>query len=455
MYADLLQRKAAETIISDVLKRCPPVLIDTRTGYLCHGSLRIFTLEVDPTYGDLLSSIRDQERFRRGVETFFEYVMFSHKWEETCNEPSFQDVLGKSVYHDLERSPTNEKLRKFCEIVRETGYRWAWSDTCCIDRTNSFMLNKAIVSMYRWYKESALTLALLSSIVPPSKRGDLRDSIWMTRAWTLQELLAPRAIRFYDSEWKLYLNDPHHDHRVSPIINAELAAAVSVTSKTISAFHPGDLGVREKLRLASTRSSTKEEDIAYSLFGIFASDLQPNYGEGKDALGRLLEEIVHRSGDITVLAWTGSSSRFNSCLPAEIAVYKEPPKTVPPCDANKLKTRAVELQSILLREEAMAIYHQIASLPKASFANRRLYLPCITFPVDRLTVVPNGSPPRVYRAFVSIFGDVTIKTVDLLPLREPRGLLLVHPWIPDLLHAPGGINLDFGVDENSDSLCCI
>ena len=358
--------------------------------------------------------------------------MFSHKWDETCKEPSFQDILSKSVYNDLDQSHTSHKLRKLCQTVRETGHRWAWSDTCCINRTDSSVLNKAIVSMYRWYKESALTLALLESIVPPSKLGDIRDSIWMTRAWTLQELLAPRAIRFYDSEWKPYLNDPHHNHRDSPIINAELASAVSVASKTLTAFDPGDLGVRDKLRLASTRAAKEEEDIAYSLFGIFASDLQPNYGEGKDALGRLLEEIVHRSGDVTVLAWTGSSSRFNSCLPAEIAVYKEPPQMVSPSDANKLRTRAVELQPLFPREAAMAMYGQITNLPKASFVNRRLHLPCIVFAVNRLTRVADGSQWHVYRASVSMLGDVRITTADPHLLREPRGLLLVHPWIRHL-----------------------
>ena len=415
--------------------------------------MRILTLEVDPTYRDLLSSIgeRGHDRFRRGVQTFFEYVMFSHKWDEIYEEPSFYDVLGKSIYNDLDRSPTNDKLRKFCETVRETGHRWAWSDTCCINRSDPAVLNRAIVSMYRWYKESTLTLALLSGIIPPSEPGDLRDSIWMTRAWTLQELLAPRAIRFYDSKWNLYLNDSHHNHRDSPVINKELASAVSVDSKTLSAFHPDDLGVREKLRLASTRTAKREEDIAYSLFGIFASDLQPNYGEAKDALGRLLEEIVHRSGDVTVLAWIGTSSGFNSCLPAEITVYKEPPKMVSTSDANKLKTRVVQLQCLLPRREAaVAIYSQIMNLPKASFANRCLHLPCIIFTVDRLTLVTDGPQWRVYRATAATIGDVTITTADTLPLREPHGLLLVHPWIHDLLHLPGEITPDRGANDNAD-----
>ncbi|KAG8221678.1 hypothetical protein J3R82DRAFT_1963 [Butyriboletus roseoflavus] len=424
LYASPSQRRVAETIIFDVLGQRPPVLIDTRTGRICHGPLRILTLEVDPTYRNLLSFIeeRDEIRFRRGVETFFEYVMLSHKWEETTGskEPSFQDVLGKSIYTDLDRSPTNDKLRGFCELVRETGHRWAWSDTCCIDRTESSVLSKAIVSMYRWYEESALTLALLTGVPSPSRLGNLRDSIWMRRAWTLQELLAPKAIRFYDSEWKLYLNDPHHNHKDSPVINTELASAVSVAPKMLSAFQSGRFGVREKLRLASTRTATIEEDISYSLFGIFASDLQPKYGEGKNALGRLLEEIVHRSGDVTVLAWTGNSSRFNSCLPAEIAVYEEPPQMVSPSNANKLRAQAVELRSLWPREAAVAMYGRIAKLPKAS----------------GISMVING----VYRASVSVLGDVRIKTANPLPLRDPGRLLLVHPWIRDLsnpLASPG------------------
>ncbi|KAG8221674.1 hypothetical protein J3R82DRAFT_1959 [Butyriboletus roseoflavus] len=222
---------------------------------------------------------------------------------------------------------------------------------------------------------------------------------------------------------------PRHIYKDSCTIIEELASAVSVAPKMLSAFRPGDLGVREKLRLASTRTATIEEDISYSLFGIFASDLQPKYGEGKNALGRLLEEIVHRSGDVTVLAWTGNSSRFNSCLPAEIAVYEEPPQMVSPSNANKLRAQTVELRSLWPREAAVTMYGRIAKLPKASFANRCLvHLPCIVFAVSGISMVING----VYRASVSVPGDLRIKTANPLPLWEPGRLLLAHPWICDL-----------------------
>ncbi|KAF8424987.1 hypothetical protein L210DRAFT_3332116, partial [Boletus edulis BED1] len=138
--------------------------------------------------------------------------------------------------------------------------------------------------------------------------GDLTDSIWMLRAWTAQELLAARVIRFYNRDWKPYLGDIRSNHKDSPEIIQELADAIGIARKTIIAFNPDDLSVREKLRLASKRNATVDEDIAYSLIGIFKSDIQPRYGEGDAALGHLLEEIVSSSGEVTVLAWTGKSS---------------------------------------------------------------------------------------------------------------------------------------------------
>lgn len=109
----------------------------------------------------------------------------------------------------------------------------------------------------------------------------------------------------------------------------ELATAIGISHNTIVNFNPDDLSVREKLRLASTRNATVEEDVAYSLIGIFKSDIIPCYGEGDAALGHLLEEIVARSGEVTVLNWTGRSSPYNSCLPVALAAYHKLPRTSP------------------------------------------------------------------------------------------------------------------------------
>ena len=286
---------AIDAAIHETFKICPLVLINIKTGLLCDGPYRIRIFKADPAFKELVSSMTeelDENCILQVVSGYFRHVTFSHTWEG--KEPSFQEVnVVKSVWV-LRPSPLNDKLRTFCEMVRDDGYRWAWSDTCCIDKSTSTLFSRSLVSMYQWYEESAATLALLVGVPSPSLPGDLANSLWMTRAWTLLELLASKVIRFYDSEWKPYLNDTRTNHKDSPVIVQELANALGVAPEIITKFRPGALGVREVLRLASTRAVTVEEDVAYSLIGVFASDLRPNYGEGEAALGHLLEEILIR-----------------------------------------------------------------------------------------------------------------------------------------------------------------
>lgn len=118
----------------------------------------------------------------------------------------------------------------------------------------------------------------------------------------------------------------------------ELADAVGVTRATTIAFNPDDLGIRDKLRLASTRDATVAEDITYSLIGIFESDIRPEYGEGCTALGHLLEEMVACSGEVTVLDWTGQSSPYNSPFPASLAVYSRFPDALHTVDAAAMES---------------------------------------------------------------------------------------------------------------------
>ena len=213
----------------------------------------------------------------------------------------------------------------------------------------------------------------------------------MTRAWTAQELLAPKVIRFYNRDWKPYLGDTRSNRKESPKIMQELADAISVARETITTFNPDDLCIREKLRLASTRKATVEEDLAYSLIGIFKSDIRPYYGEGEAALGHLLEEIVARSGDVTVLTWTGTSSPYNSCLPTTLAVYRQTLCTFPAIEEAEMGVRIAALRGSLPQVDIMLIHDCVTRLPPARFANRRLHLPCIIFAVKRLTVQDLGS----------------------------------------------------------------
>ena len=434
--------------IRGVFNISPLVLVDVKNGHLCDGPKRIRIFKSESEFKELISSITpqsDNDRVQQVIEKYFQYVTLSHVWEG--EEPSFQDVNKAGSVWDLDESfPLNQKLRSFCEVVHADGYRWAWSDTCCIDKTISTVLNQSLKMMYKWYEASAATLILLGR---STSSLALAQNIWMTRAWTAQELLAATVIRFYTRDWKLYRDDTRTNHKESPEIMQELADAIGIARETIISFKPDDLSAREKLRLASTRKATVEEDVAYSLIGIFKSDIIPCYGEKYAALGHLLEEIVARSGDVTVLDWIGEPSPYNSCLPATLAAYSRPPGTLPVISSAEMDTRVSALRNSLLQTNATQIYNQISALPPARFANRRLHLPCIIFAVKRLGIQDFGDGPETsYRARVSGIGDVEFQTSDRLSPKEPRKLIFVHPWLRGLRDPLDGF--DWGGSDDED-----
>ncbi|KAF8552374.1 hypothetical protein OG21DRAFT_1443645, partial [Imleria badia] len=442
-----------DEVVRGVSEISPLVLIDVKSGVLCDGQKRTDTFKSEAQFKELLSSTTeklDDERIQRVVAKYFRYVTLSHVWQG--KEPSFQDVnLAGSVW-ELDSSPLNEKLRQFCEVVRTEGYRWAWCDTCCIDKTISMVLNQSLMMMYKWYEAAASTFVYLEDVDSLLALGSLRDSRWMTRAWTAQELLAGKVIRFYDRNWEPYLGDTRLNHKESLEIMQELADKIEVASKIIAAFHPDDLSVREKLRLASTRNATVEEDVAYSLIGIFKSDIRPHYGEGDAALGHLLEEIVARSREVTMLAWTGKSLSYNSCLPASLAVYSRPPEASPAIEDAEMDVRVAALRNSLSQTDANLIYGRITRLPPAFFANRRLHLPCVIFVVKKLGVQPFGGGREYrYHAWVSGIGDVEFQTSDQLSPTEPRNHIFVHPWLRDLYDPLDDFNWGSTDSEDSDS----
>ena len=225
----------------------------------------------------------------------------------------------------------------------------------------------------------------------------------------------------------------HTNHKESPSICQELAHHMGISTEAIVGFHPKNLGVREKLRLASTRNATVEEDIAYSLIGIFSSDIRPHYSEGNMALGNFLGEIVSRTRDTTVIAWKGKSSEYNSVLPDSLAVYSQTPYRLPPMGRSELDTRVEQLRSRLPPEGVLSFHDHIIRLLPAMFSNRHLRLPCIAFSVKQIGVQEfGGTQGNLYRASVTLLGWVEFRTADAMPLTRPQNLVFVHPWLRDL-----------------------
>jgi hypothetical protein len=381
------------------------------------------------------------ERIPEAVGKYFRRVMLSHRWEG--NEPKLDDIQGKPVYDWRDPVGGIMKLQSFCIVAHHAGYRWAWIDTCCIDQDNQVELQKSLNSMFVWYHHSALTIVYLSDVPPSSQPGALARSAWNTRGWTVPEFLAPKVVRFYHNDWTLYLGDHSPNHKHSSTIMQELEDATGIDPGALVSFSPGMKDAREKLRWASARVTKLPEDVAYSLCGIFGIHLHIMYGERKHiALGRLLQEIVAQSGDITALDWVGKSSEFNSCLPADITAYEAPPFMQPSLSEEEMQKVVSSLREAKVVELAMNLYSKLESLRAPRFANRRLHLPCIVFAVreisrNREQETHSGS----YEVQADGLEDLKITTGDRLVLfsraRPIRQIfLLVRPWNRHLLELP-------------------
>ena len=424
------------------LENAPPRVLDTTTGLLCDQSEQINIFKTSREYKQLLSLTMMHahlrlERIKEAVVTFFRRAMLSHRWEE--KEPLLHDIQDKDVY-GLRPFGGILKLQSFCKIARNAGCRWAWSDTCCIDKNNNVEVQESVNCMFVWYHHSALTIVYLSDVAPSSKSGALAKSAWIGRGWTFQELLAAKVVIFYQKDWSLYLDDRSPNHKESPAIMQELGNATGVDPQALVSFRPGVRNAREKLRWASTRVTTLQEDIAYSLFGIFGVHLPVIYGEKKqNALGKLLQEIVARSGDTGVLDWVGKSSEFNSCLPADITSYQPCTLRLPSLSEDKIQIAVSSLRDSAMVELASKLYTLLHNLGVPRFAGCRLHLPCIAFSVTEIRRLPGRE--QTYKIKAQGLQDLLIATEDKLvqfsPVRPTRQTFyLVRPWNRDLLELP-------------------
>jgi Heterokaryon incompatibility protein (HET) len=219
------------------------------------------------------------------------YAILSHTWG--AEEVTFRDLIdgtGKSkVGYD--------KIRFCAQQAADDGLQYFWVDTCCIDKSSSAELQEAINSMFRWYQNAVICYVYLSDVSTRKlKASDLfsectwesafRSSKWFSRGWTLQELLAPSSgsVEFFSQERNRLGDKRNLEHQIHEITGIPITA---LRGTPLSQFD-----VDDRLLWAENRRTTREEDKAYSLFGIFDIQIPLLYGEGEDkAFRRLREEI--------------------------------------------------------------------------------------------------------------------------------------------------------------------
>jgi len=257
------------------------------------------------------------------------YAILSHTWG--LEEVTFLDINGSNP----ERLRGYEKIKSACLQSLRDGIRYIWIDTCCIDKASSSELSETINSMFKWYQTTTVCYAYLGDVaddhggvehiansfdlpeeaVLESLESQSAKSRWWTRGWTLQELIAPRDLEFYSAGFK-HIGSKRNLLRIINVISG--------IDEEILLYGNGlaKVCVATKMSWAAARKTTRVEDMAYSLLGIFEISMTMLYGEGARAFTRLQEEIIKTTNDQSIFAWSGYKFESNALFAPHPTCFK-------------------------------------------------------------------------------------------------------------------------------------
>lgn len=273
------------------------------------------------------STLEFCEFFDRDIPEY--YGILSHRWGS--DEATFQD-FEKGVQEEREGF---KKIKDFCNLASTYDLEWVWVDTCCIDKRSSAELTEAINSMYTWYQRACQCYVHLSDVLWEEGTSELsqttldriRKSNWFTRGWTLQELLAPRDVYFFDHNWRFIGSKDNLVQEISEITGIDTMYLLPRPAKIPNKeeygpctkapdcrnHHPRikfavtgrwEPSVATRMSWVAKRRTTRIEDLAYCMLGIFDVNMPLLYGEGRKAFRRLQHEIIKQSDDDSIFAWT-------------------------------------------------------------------------------------------------------------------------------------------------------
>lgn len=300
---DVFSTEIAQITEDDVQRRIDAVVIDS-----------------NPEAGNYIYARR--LALRETIRDVIKYAIFSHRW--TASEPSYKDVCASGSSGSLGKYRSTKtaglaKLVQLCETARAIGYKFVWSDTCCIDKDNTAELSEAIHAMYKWYSHSHLCIVHFAG---SSSLEDFDQEPWFTRGWTLQELLAPRRIKFFDKGWRPFTtldNDKKDEALMSTLLRVTRIPRDVIVADNSHGIRGH--GVWEIMSWAAPRKTSRIEDAAYCLYGLFGVHPSIAYGEGEKAFPNLVEAIAERYHSWDVFAWSGEASERHPALPSSPVCY--------------------------------------------------------------------------------------------------------------------------------------
>ncbi|APA11969.1 hypothetical protein sscle_08g067390 [Sclerotinia sclerotiorum 1980 UF-70] len=222
------------------------------------------------------------------------YAILSHTWGSDEQEVNFEDINSGNG-----KEKTGYEKLQFCgKQAAYDNIDYFWVDTCCIKKTSDSELTESLNSMFRWYGKARKCYVYLSDVEvvqngveqPQSVwEGRFRASRWFTRGWTLQELLAPISIEFFSRDCCRI-----GDRESLKLIIYEITG---IAIEALQGVPLSKFSVDDRMKWAENRISTREEDAAYSLLGIFEVSMSVIYGEGRDNAFRRLNGVIEPSLD--------------------------------------------------------------------------------------------------------------------------------------------------------------
>ncbi|KAG7293927.1 hypothetical protein NEMBOFW57_003988 [Staphylotrichum longicolle] len=239
------------------------------------------------------------------------YAILSHRWED--------DEVGYKHMRKPERRGLAEAKKGFAKIsacakqALAHGLEYFWVDTCCIDKSSSAELSEAINSMFRWYRDAAHCYVYLCDTPPAPERyfaaypgweAEFTQSVGFSRGWTLQEMIAPQTLTFYARDWTW-----GGDKRDVSLLKA-IEGKTGVPGHVLYTGDVSSTSLAQRMSWIAHRQTTRTEDMAYCLLGIFDINMPLLYGEGDRAFLRLQQEILKASDDMSIFCWTDPDASF-------------------------------------------------------------------------------------------------------------------------------------------------